>query len=575
MEVQIIISYNMNTKHKYLLFLKNFLNILLFLFFISFSLFSHALTITIPSNSFPSTDDELFDQENFIAQLIGQEYDVYYAHAGLRDVEQRKSCLNATVLFSVNKTKIVGAVNLKGMKNTYKRTKRLTFTDQLKNGELEFEGRDGSNLFRVETAGGNFMFVTYGKNLECRVMLEVQKLGDDTLTYMLEHRAKGLLPLPLNEFASLIDLEEVDTSTTTNLTVKRDKEGPDIIADDMYLSNEDYVVEILGRVRDENPIGVLKIDGDRVIVEKSGEFSHSLFVMFEEQEVDIVAIDKFGNRSAKIVKLERPQTISTKNYEALNPSKNSTNKINTKSAALIIGVEEYEYTHDAPYANNDAIIFKDFAVKTLGIPADNIKALVNTEGSRLNTKRTLKKWLPQIMGEGVTDFYLFFSGHGLATADGEDLYLLPYDGDPTLLEDSALTREEIFSTINAFEPNNVIVFLDTCYSGTTRSDENLLVAAKPVSIDVVDKGVPNNFTVFTASANNEIASSLEGAKHGLFSYFMMKGLEGSADLNEDQKITTGELHAYVQKKVTRESMQLGRVQTPQLSGNTNKVLIEW
>ena len=87
--------------------------------------------------------------------------------------------------------------------------------------------------------------------------------------------------------------------------------------------------------------------------------------------------------------------------------------------------------------------------------------------------------------------------------------------------------------------------------------------------------MPNNFSVFTASANNEIASSLEGAKHGLFSYFVMKGLEGSADLNEDNKITTGELHVYVQKKVSREAMQLDRVQTPQLSGNTNKVLVQW
>ena len=96
------------------------------------------------------------------------------------------------------------------MKNTYKRTKRLTFKDSLSNGEIEFEGKDGSNLYRIETAGGNFMFVTYGKNLECRVMIEVRKLGNDTLNYMLEHRTKGLLPLPLNEFASVIDLEEVD-----------------------------------------------------------------------------------------------------------------------------------------------------------------------------------------------------------------------------------------------------------------------------------------------------------------------------------------------------------------------------
>ena len=44
---------------------------------------------------------------------------------------------------------------------------------------------------------------------------------------------------------------------------------------------------------------------------------------------------------------------------------------------------------------------------------------------------------------------------------------------------------------------------------------------------------------------------------------------------EDQKITTGELHAYLFKKVQKESMQLKRLQTPQISGDTNQVLVQW
>ena len=553
---------------------KRLLQLIIFLKFLLYSSICYSFTITIPSNSFPSTNDELFEQEEFISQLINQDYEVYYGHAGLRDVANKKSCLNATVLYSLNRSSYSGAVTLKGMKNTYKRTKRFTFEGQMKNNQISFEARDGENLYGIELVG-NYMFVTYGKNLECRVMIEVRKLGNDTLNYMLEHRTKGLLPLPLNEFASVIDLEEVDVDTTTTLTVQRDEDGPEIIMEDSYVANEDFVVEILGRVTDQSPIGILKIDGDRVLVEKTGEFSHRLFVGFEGQEVDVVAIDKFGNRSAKTIILERQQTITSRKYDPLNPLKNSTKNINTKNAALIIGVEDYEWTHSAPFAKNDATLFRDFASRTLGIPEENIKTLVNKEGNRLNTKRMLKRWLPQVISEGATDFYLYFSGHGLATNDGKDLYLLPYDGDPLLLEDSALTREEIFTTINLYEPNNVIAFLDTCYSGTSRGDKSLLDNARPIAIEVEDKGVPNNFTVFTASANNEIASSLEGAKHGLFSYFMMKGLEGSADLNEDNKITTGELHAFISKKVQRESLQLGRSQTPQISGDTNKVLLEW
>ena len=50
----------------------------------------------------------------------------------------------------------------------------------------------------------------------------------------------------------------------------------------------------------------------------------------------------------------------------------------------------------------------------------------------------------------------------------------------------------------------------------------------------------------TAAAGDQTAK-LEEAKHGMFSYFLMKGKEGEADSNSDNQITAGELHAYVQQ----------------------------
>lgn len=55
----------------------------------------------------------------------------------------------------------------------------------------------------------------------------------------------------------------------------------------------------------------------------------------------------------------------------------------------------------------------------------------------------------------------------------------------------------------------------------------------------------------------------------------MKGLEGNADANNDKKITNGDLHSYVSFNVTRQSIRLGREQTPQLQGNNNRILIEF
>ena len=63
---------------------------------------------------------------------------------------------------------------------------------------------------------------------------------------------------------------------------------------------------------------------------------------------------------------------------------------------------------------------------------------------------------------------------------------------------------------------------------------------------------------------------LEEAKHGLFSYFLMKGMEGEADANKNNEITAGELHSYVQTNVIQQS---SGSQTPELQGNADRVLV--
>ena len=56
------------------------------------------------------------------------------------------------------------------------------------------------------------------------------------------------------------------------------------------------------------------------------------------------------------------------------------------------------------------------------------------------------------MRQNQSDVYVFFAGHGLASDDGEKMYLLPYDGAPELLEDTAVSRDRLFSDIAAAAP---------------------------------------------------------------------------------------------------------------------------
>ena len=62
-------------------------------------------------------------------------------------------------------------------------------------------------------------------------------------------------------------------------------------------------------------------------------------------------------------------------------------------------------------------------------------------------------------------------------------------------------------------------------------------------------------------------------KNNLLDYFhLMKGMEGHADKNEDNKISSGELNSYIQENVLK---QTSGSQKPDLVGNFNKILIDF
>ena len=85
-------------------------------------------------------------------------------------------------------------------------------------------------------------------------------------------------------------------------------------------------------------------------------------------------------------------------------------------------------------------------------------------------------------------------------------------------------------------------------------------------------GLPPNFTVLTASSGLEFSGPLKEVGHGMFSYFLMKGMEGAADLNSDKDITAGELHEYVRGNVAQYSAGL---QNPGIQGDKSRVLISF
>ena len=340
-------------------------------------------------------------------------------------------------------------------------------------------------------------------------------------------------------------------------------------------SSNDRRGTISGTVKDNAGVAELRVDGKVVPLKPDGSFEWQGFVPAGGKSVVIEAIDTAGLSSMQQVRLERGQQnrATEPSFAELNPFRGKAAKKNRNALALIVGVSDYERTPDpAIYADKDAQYFHDYAAVKLGVPDNNIFTMINKDADRVEIKKAVKNWHLRMSVKDKTDVYVFFAGHGLASADGSNMFLLPYDGDPELLEDSAIDRKQLFADIQAISPRSVTVFLDSCYSGGTRAGGTLVASLRPITIRTKEQNIPDGFTVLSAAKGDQTSQSLEEAKHGLFSYFLMRGLEGDADTNNDNQITAGELHSFVTDKVERQS---GFKQTPDLQGDAQRVLVRF
>jgi hypothetical protein len=240
-------------------------------------------------------------------------------------------------------------------------------------------------------------------------------------------------------------------------------------------------------------------------------------------------------------------------------------KSNKNTLAIIFGIENYRNVSNVNFAFRDATIMKEYFSNTIGIPKEQIYFRANDEVTLGEFRKIFsdKGWLDKRVIENKTNIYFYYAGHGAPAIKEEKAFLIPFDGDPNYPVQTGYSLETVFENLSKLNANSVTVFLDACFTGANRENEMLLAGARPVSIQLKNNYV-NNVTVFSATSNNEISSSYPKNKHGLFSYFLMKGMQGEADTNKDNKLTINELFEYTKKNVSRIAGTLDREQTPQL-----------
>ena len=362
---------------------------------------------------------------------------------------------------------------------------------------------------------------------------------------------------------------------TATRTETPERTSPPKLVFNSSTPKSDGTVELSGRVISDASISEISINGRALEVSLGRDNSFTVtrgLPMGAVTSYRLSVMDEYGQKAETEINVERAAIQYAEQVAPLNPRKLKA-QTNPNAVALIIGVETYSSLPPAHYADSDATHFYDYASQSLGVPPHKIKLLTDSKANRLELLKAMRSWMRTEVINGKSDVYIFFAGHGLASADGSKTYLLPADGDRDLLDETSILRDDLIASAKGAK--TITMFLDTCYSGGTRTNEVLLADARPIAIVPDMKALPSNVTVLAAASGAQLSSTYEAAQQGLFSYWLMKGLEGDADTNKDKKITTGELHEYVVKQVGPMAQRRNRQQDPQLMGDSTRVLVSY
>ena len=123
----------------------------------------------------------------------------------------------------------------------------------------------------------------------------------------------------------------------------------------------------------------------------------------------------------------------------------------------------------------------------------------------------------------------------------------------------------MYEALGRLQTREIIVVLDSCFSGAGGKSV-IAKGARPLVMNLEqDIKLSKNMTVMSASSGDQISSTYDEKGHGLFTYFMLKGIKNEDFVKQDGSLDINELHSYIKPQVERIARkQYNNEQTPQL-----------
>jgi peptidoglycan/xylan/chitin deacetylase (PgdA/CDA1 family)/uncharacterized caspase-like protein/Flp pilus assembly protein TadD len=232
-------------------------------------------------------------------------------------------------------------------------------------------------------------------------------------------------------------------------------------------------------------------------------------------------------------------------------------KLYRDSWAVIIGVNDYRHWPKLKYAVNDANGMEEVLVNRFGFQRDHITKLLDGDATRQR--------IMQVMGDELSDnrkvqredrVFFFFAGHGATRAldDGRQVgFIVPVDADQSNYYSTAISMTTLRETADLIPAKHIYFVMDSCYSGLAMTRGAAGFSKDRSYLEEVTRRTARQ--ILTAGGAEQQVADDGPNGHSVFTWALLQGLEGQADLDGNGVITASELGAYVSPIVSSFARQ--------------------
>ena len=198
------------------------------------------------------------------------------------------------------------------------------------------------------------------------------------------------------------------------------------------------------------------------------------------------------------------------------------------------------------FAAHDAEVMGGYLKRILNIPSQQVRVVLDNQGLKDDLIDVFEQWLPKQSTSQHTA-YIYISGRAVVDAQTGAVSLIPYDG-------SVMGTSRVFSltrlqrALSRASLKQAVLMLDLSLEPQPGASLGRAILPQWTQQDTSDEH-PRLLVMVGNSAVQE-AQGYQSGQHGLFTYFLLKGLRGAADLDKNGAVLTGELCTYVRDQVT-------------------------